>query len=84
MRRIAAVWKSLVVGSLPWTVPSQAAELDPMAFTSLGTLNTTDTISINTDRLQLTGGASSTGVLDPVSGAGIFTFNDISGTKRIA
>ncbi len=84
MRRMAVVWTWLVVGGLLWTLPTQAAVLDPMAFTSLGTLNTTDTISINTDTLQLTGGASYTGVLDPVSGAGIFTFNDISGTKRIA
>ena len=78
------VWKWLVVGSLLWTVPSQAALLDPLAFTSLGTLTTTDAISINTDRLQLTGGVSYTGVLDPVSGAGIVTFNDISSTNRIS
>ncbi len=84
MRLMAVVWKWLVVGGLLWTVPSQAAVLDPMAVTSLGELNTTDPISINTDRLQLTGGASSTGVLDPVSGAGIFTFDSISGTKRIS
>lgn len=81
MRKIAVVWIGLVVGGLLWTVPSQAALLDPLAFTSLGTLNTTDIISINTDTLQLTGGASYTGVLDPVSGAGIFTFDDISGTN---
>lgn len=68
MRRMAVVWKSVVVGGLLWTVPSQAAEQDPLAFTSLGTLNTNDAISINTDRLQLTGGASYTGVLNPVSG----------------
>lgn len=84
MRKMAVVWMWLVLGGLLWTVPSQAVVLDPIAFTSLGTLNTTDPISINTDTLQLTGGASSTGVLDPVSGAGIFTFNDISGTKRIS
>ena len=81
MRRMAVVWAWLVVSGLLWTVPSRAALLDPMAFTSLGTLNTTDTISINTDTLQLTGGASSTGVLDPISGAGVFTFDNISGTN---
>jgi hypothetical protein len=81
MRRIAMVWKWVVVCSLLWTLPSQAAVLDPLAFTSLGMLNATDSISINTDRLQLTGGASYTGVLDPVSGAGIFTFDGISGTN---
>jgi hypothetical protein len=84
MRQMAVIWMWLVVGGLLWTLPSQAAVLDPLAFTSLGTLNTTDPISINTDTLQLTGGASSTGVLDPVSGAGIFTFDSISGTKRIS
>jgi hypothetical protein len=73
----------LVVGSFLWTVPSQATALDPLGFTSLGTLNMIDSISINTDTLQLTGGASYTGVLDPVSGAGIFTFDDISGTRTL-
>jgi hypothetical protein len=84
MRLMAVIWMWLVLGSVLWTVPSRAAVLDPMAVTSLGELNTTDPISINTDRLQLTGGASSTGVLDPVSGAGIFTFDSISGAKRIS
>ena len=81
MRRIAVAWMWLIGGSLLWTVPSQAAGLDPLAFSSLGTVSTTDTISINTDTLQLTGGASYTGVLDPISGAGIFTFDGISGTN---
>lgn len=44
-------------------------------------LNTSEAISINTDTLQLTGGASYTGVLDPVSGVGIFGFDSISGTS---
>jgi hypothetical protein len=64
-----------------WVVPSYATTLDPWAFTSLGTLNASDAIRIDTDTLQLTGGASYTGVLDPVSGAGIFTFDDITGTN---
>lgn len=64
-----------------WTIPSQAALLDPWAFTSLGTLNTTDAITINTDTLQLTGGASYTGVLDPVTGAGVFAFDDMTATN---
>jgi hypothetical protein len=81
MWKMAVVWKWLVLCSLLWTVPSQAALLDPLAFTSLGTLNITDTITINTDTLQLTGGVSYTGVLEPVSGAGVFTFDDISGTN---
>ena len=64
-----------------WAIPTHAAVLDPWAFTSLGTLNASDTISINTDTLQLTGGASYTGVLDPVSGASIFAFDNITGTN---
>lgn len=64
-----------------WTVPSQAALLDPWAFPSLGTLNTSDAITINTDTLQLTGGVSYTGVLDPVTGATIFAFDNIAGTN---
>jgi hypothetical protein len=64
-----------------WALPSQAAVLDPYAFTSLGTLNSSETISINTDTLQLSGGASYTGMFDPISGAGIFAFDDISGTN---
>lgn len=64
-----------------WAIPTHAAVLDPWAFTSLGTLNASDTISINTDTMQLTGGASYTGVLDPVSGASIFAFDNITGTS---
>jgi hypothetical protein len=64
-----------------WAFPSYATTLDPWAFTSLGALNASDAIRIDTDTLQLTGGASYTGVLDPVSGAGIFTFDDITGTN---
>jgi hypothetical protein len=52
-----------------WAIPSQAAVLDPWAFTSLGTLNALETVNINT------------GMLDPVSGAGIFTFQDITATN---
>jgi hypothetical protein len=64
-----------------WAIPTHAAVLDPWAFTSLGTLNASDAISINTDTLQLTGGASYTGVIDPVSGASIFAFDDITATS---
>ena len=64
-----------------WALPSHAAVLDPWAFASLGTLNASETISINTDTLQLTGGGSYSGLLDPVSGAGIFTFDDITGAN---
>jgi hypothetical protein len=78
MRRMSSVWT--VVFCL-WALPSQAALLDPWAFTPLGTLTASETISINTDTLQLTGGASYTGVLDPISGAGIFAFDDISGAN---
>lgn len=60
--------------------PSQAATLDPFAFTSLGTLNAVAPLSINTDTLQMTGGASYTGVLDQSSGGAIFTFDSITGT----
>lgn len=81
MWRMATVWKWVVVCSLLWTLPSQAAVLDPLAFTSLGMFNATDSISINTDTLQLTGGASYTGVLDPVSGVSLFTFDNITGTN---
>lgn len=64
-----------------WAIPTHAAVLDPWAFTSLGTLNASDAISINTDTLQLTGGASYTGVTDPISGASIFAFDDITATS---
>jgi hypothetical protein len=64
-----------------WALPSHTAVLDPYAFTSLGTVNSSETINIDTDTFQLTGGASYTGVLDPVSGAGIFTFDNITGTN---
>jgi hypothetical protein len=73
--------RAWIVAFCLWTIPSQAAVLDPSGFASLGTLNTSEHISINTDALALTGGASYTGVLDPVSGAGIFVFDNISGTS---
>ena len=60
--------------------PSQAATLDPFGFTSLGTLDTVAPLSINTDTLQMMGGASYTGVLDQDSGEAIFTFDSIKGT----
>lgn len=78
MKRLWNLW--MMVACL-WAVPGQAALLDPWAFPSIGTLNTSEAITINTDTLQLTGGAEYTGVLDPVSGAGIFAFDDLSGTN---
>jgi hypothetical protein len=78
MRWMMHVWTVVIC---LWAIPSQAAVLVPWAFTSLGTLTASEAISINTDTLALTGGASYTGVLDPVSGAGIFGFDDISGTN---
>jgi hypothetical protein len=78
MRWMTSAWTVLFC---LWAIPSQAAVLDPWAFTSLGTLNALETVIINTDTLALTGGAAYTGVLDPVSGAGIFTFDDITGAN---
>lgn len=78
MRWMMCAW---TVAFCLWALPSEAAGLDPWAFTSLGTLNASEPISINTDTLQLTGGASYAGVLDPVSGAGIFAFDDFVGTN---
>jgi hypothetical protein len=82
--RMVSMWwmiRAWTVVICLWAIPSQAAVLDPWAFTSLGTLHASDTVHINTDTLALTGGAAYTGVLDPVSGAGIFTFDDITGTN---
>ena len=78
MRWMVHVWT--VIFCL-WALQSHAAVLDPWAFTSLGTLTASETISINTDTLELTGGASYSGLLDPVSGAGIFAFDNITGTN---
>jgi hypothetical protein len=73
--------RAWIVAFCLWAVPAQAALLDPLAFTSLGILNAIDSISVNTDTLELTGGASFNGVLDPISGSGIFAFDDIAGTN---
>lgn len=78
MRWMIRAW---TVAFCLWALPSQAAVLDPYAFTSLGTLSSSETISINTDTLQLTGGASYTGVLDQASGASIFAFDNITATN---
>ena len=80
MRWMIRVWT--VVFCL-WALPSYAAVLDPWVFTSLGSLNASETVNINTDTLALTGGAAYTGVLDPVSGAGIFAFHDITAPKSL-
>jgi hypothetical protein len=67
MRWMMPVWTVLFC---LWAIPSQAAVLDPWAVTSLGTLNASEPVDIDAD------------MLDPVSGAGIFTFHDITGTNR--
>lgn len=79
MRWMIRAW---TVASCLCAIPSYATTLDSCAFISLGTLNVSDAICINTDTLLLTGGASYTGVFDPVSGVGIFAFDDISGTNH--
>jgi hypothetical protein len=78
MRWMVRVWT--IIFCL-WALQSHAAVLDPWAVTSLGTLTASETISINTDTLELTGGASYSGLLDLVSGAGIFAFDNITGTN---
>ncbi|MEI8014183.1 MAG: hypothetical protein WCH20_05015 [Nitrospira sp.] len=78
MRWMIGAW---TVAFCLWALPSHAAVLDSWAFTSLGTLNASETVIINTDTLELTGGASYSGVLDPVSGASIFAFDNITGTN---
>ena len=55
MRWMIRAW---TVAFCLWSIPTQAAVLDPWAFTSLGPLNASGLITIDTDRLQLTGGAS--------------------------
>ena len=55
MRWMIRVWT--VVFCL-WALPSYAAVLDPWVFTSLGSLNASETVNINTDMLVLTGGAT--------------------------
>lgn len=80
MRRFNRVW-GWIAASWLWAAFGHAATFDPLVFSSLGTVNATEAISINTDTLQLTGGASYTGVLDSVSGAGIFAFDDITGAN---
>ena len=57
--------------------PANAMVLDPLAFPSLGSLTSSDPVTINTDTLQLNGSNSFTGVLDPLTDTAIFAFNDI-------
>ena len=78
MRWMIRAW---TVAFCLWALPSHAAVLDPWAITSLGMLNSSETISINTDTLALTGVAAYSGLLDPIVGAGIFTFHDITGAN---
>jgi hypothetical protein len=71
--------RAWIVAFCLWALPSHATVLDPLLFTSLGVLNPTGAVSINTDTLQLTGGASFNGVLDPISGDAVFTFENVTG-----
>jgi hypothetical protein len=57
--------------------PAEALQLSPIDFSSLGTLSATSDIVINSDTLQLSGGASFTGVVDSTSHAAVFTFDNI-------
>lgn len=57
-------------------VTTQAAPLDPNAFTSLGTFNPGSNVTVNTDTLAMTGGVSGTGV--NASGVAVFTFTSVT------
>jgi hypothetical protein len=74
---MSVVVVSLTIGS------AEALELNPLDFSSLGTLNTTADIVINSDTLQLSGGASFAGVLDQASHAAVFAFDNIQ-TENIS
>ena len=57
--------------------PAEALQLNLLDFSSLGTLNVSTDIVINSDTRQLSGGASFTGVLDATTNATVFTFDSI-------
>ena len=75
MRWMMLVWTVVIC---LWAIPSQAAVLDPWAATSIGTSNASEPVDIET----LISSGDNAGMLDPVSGAGIFTFHEITGTNR--
>ena len=79
MRRTACVLA--VMGVLLSAGPAAALQLSPLDFASLGSLNATGDLVLNTDTLQLSGGASFTGVLDSTSHAAVFTFDRIQTTN---
>ena len=55
MRRTACVL--VVIGALLSAGPAAALQLSPLDFASLGSLNATGDLVLNTDTLQLSGGA---------------------------
>ncbi|MBK8285708.1 MAG: hypothetical protein IPK97_13025 [Ahniella sp.] len=55
---------------------SSAAPLDPNTFTSLGTFNPGSAVSVNTDTLAMTGGATFTGVTS--GNIAVFTFTTVT------
>ena len=75
MRRTACV--AAIIGALVFADCAAALPLSPLDFASLGTLSTTEDVVVDTDSLQLSGGASFTGVRDSVSGAAVFAFDTI-------
>lgn len=75
MIRVACL--AAVVAAILATGPASALQLSPLDFASLGTLSATNDLVVNTDTLQLSGGAWFTGVQDSTSGAAVFTFDTI-------
>lgn len=81
--RMRSRWLALAVLSLLSSGSVAYGQRDPMAFTSLGTLNVTSgTLNINTDTLTMSGvGASFTGVMLNQSGGmqvAVFDFSNIT------
>src|SRR4051794_10526664 len=83
MPPIPAARRMIPALALVLFIPAAAtAQFDPNAFTSLGTLNVTSgTLTINTDTLAMSGGATFTGVMRNQTGGpqvAVFDFSTIT------
>jgi hypothetical protein len=64
--------------------PAAALQLIPLEFVSLGSLATTSDIVLNTDTLQLSGGASFTGGLEIGASRTVSLTNGASASRKFS
>lgn len=81
---IRAACVMAVIGMLLMADPAAALQLSPLEFVSLGSLSATSDIVLNTDTLQLSGGASFTGGLEISASGSLSLTNGASRSRKFS